>query len=222
MSSTSTTGTPGRRSLRSAERTADRRVDPQPRVPGHRRRIVARPDRARRDALRVVGRHEPAVGCAGARRPDRRRVTELRHRDPDSCRRLRSRRTAPRPERRARRHHQRHRHRRVGSRNGSAPRPRRSPRSHSTARPPADRHCSIDSASPTTRSPLATVVTRLTEQKGIDLLVPLDPAARPDSDAPRHPRIGRRRPRGRTPSSWPPRIPSRSRSSRATTRRCRI
>ncbi len=48
-----------RRTRRSA---AERAVDPQPRVSGDDRRIVVDPSRSAFVALRMVGRHEPAVG----------------------------------------------------------------------------------------------------------------------------------------------------------------
>ena len=47
--------------------------------------------------------------------------------------------------------------------------------------------------------PLATVVTRLTHQKGIDLITPIVPLLRRDPDADRRARFGRRRTRRRTP-----------------------
>jgi hypothetical protein len=60
---------------------ADGRLDPQPRLSGCQRRIVAQPDRTASGTLRVVGRHQSAVGGLGVGRPDRGRVAALRHRD---------------------------------------------------------------------------------------------------------------------------------------------
>ena len=53
---------------------ADGAVDPQPRLPGHHRRVVAEAARSAGRPLRMVGRHQPAVGRDRARRPGRRRV----------------------------------------------------------------------------------------------------------------------------------------------------
>ena len=89
-----------RRARRSA---AERAVDPQPRLSGDDRRIVVGPPRPAFVALRMVGRHEPAVRWDRPRRPGGRRVAALRLGDHDTGGWVRSRRTVAGPWRGARR-----------------------------------------------------------------------------------------------------------------------
>ena len=89
-----------RRARRSA---AERAVDPQPRLSRDDGRIVVGPSRPAFVALRMVGRHEPAVGWDRPRRPGRRCVAALCVGDHHTGGWVRSRRTAAGPRRGARR-----------------------------------------------------------------------------------------------------------------------
>ena len=85
-------------------------------------------------------------------------------------------------------HPQRHRHRRCGTRPPTAPARRTStaPTRHRRAAPrrrTAPRCCERARIRPTTTTAAGVVVTRLTDQKGIDLLAPIVPVLRPGPDA---------------------------------------
>ena len=116
-----------RRARRPPGAAAERADAAQRRLPGRHRRQLAAPHRPPRAALRVVGRHQPAVGRHRAGRRRRRRLarpTPGRSSPPRG--RLRARRPAARPGGRGVGDPQRHRHRAVGSLRPTATSRRRS------------------------------------------------------------------------------------------------
>ena len=181
---------------------------------------VAQADRSARRALRMVGRHQPAHRRLRVGRRDRRGVAELRAGDPHAGVRVRRERAAGVPGRCAHRHPQRHRHRGVGPQHRSAHRlevrcrPPRSQGAQPRRAPRAPRLRGVRRATRRRRHPPD-------RSEGDRPPRAARVAARADPDAGRRARL-RRRPPGRHASRRGRRASGTgSRSSRATTSRCR-
>ena len=188
-----------------------------------RRRSACRRTPSRIDGVEYLRRDRLPEGRARARRPHHHGVADLRRGDPHAGGRHGPRRAAAQRARRAHRHPQRHRRR--GLEPGDRPAPRRALRRAAprAAAPPTRRRCRRASASPSTpAAPLFGVVSRLTWQKGMDLLLDALPALvaqRRAARAARHRRAGAR---GSASPRRPRRHPGpRRRASSATTRRSR-
>ena len=207
---TSCTRTTGRRASRRPTCTTRRRAAPahrddraQPGVPGtvpgdlldDARPAVARVGDRRR---RILRRDRLSQGRARARRPHHHGVADLRGGDPHARRRHGARRPAAPARGRAVRHPQRHRRRACGIPATDAHLPARFDAAHRAARAREQaRRCRRASAStPTPDAPLFGVVSRLTWQKGMDLLLEALPALVARRRAARGARLRRRRARG--------------------------
>jgi hypothetical protein len=174
-------------------------------LPGHGRRVVARPDRPRAAHYEWWGGTNPLSGAIALADRIVAVSPQLRRRDRHPGGRVRSRRVRCAVRSRPGRHPQRHRHRGVGPGDRCASR-RRSmcPRSDARRQP---RGAARPFRLRRRRPCRSVVVTRLTHQKGIDLLTPLVPLLGPDPDAARGARLGRRR--ARRPPARPRRRASR-------------